>query len=207
MKIKISKNKEQLNEFLSVLAGIAVGAFFGFLGKKFFGSSPAASEKLSYVGVQIDKSATEITNALKADPTPETRSIAIQIVDAKQKLFQEIEEIKKQAEQVQTAAEMPDKPSVMIQKIVTEYKNTLERMIAGKKLSPNTSSIIKRARGTLNKCLQTIVNIDKLVLLSNKKQPDGLWMSVISKTKISRILQNDENWKKFVTVIFDNYMA
>lgn len=204
MKIKISENKEQLNEFLSLLAGIAVGAFFGFIGRKFFGS---ASPQFATAGVQIDKASTEITSAVSNDPSPQAKSLARQIVESKQKLFQEIEEIKKQAEQVQTAAEMPEKPSIMIQKIVAEYRNNLENLIAGKKLQPKTMSIVKQARFKLRKSLETITNIDKIVLLSSKKQKDGLWMSVISKTKMSRVLQNDENWKKFISILFDKYMV
>lgn len=201
MKIKIQEKKQNINEFfgLETLAAVTVGAVFGYLAKKFF--SPA-KKKFVEAGNQIETATKEMEKALKNDEEPQAQTISQRIVSLKQKLVSDLKEIEEKAQDAEKASQLQQKPSVMVKNLIEQFDNEIERLTVESELNKQTQEVLRKASARIDQSLKTIDNIDKVMLLANKKDPKGLWISGMkARTGFKAYLNNEKNWNQFVEII------
>ena len=103
---------------------------------------------------------------------------------------------------------MADRPSKMVADKIKNLKDTLagiesdykEAFIKNPKKRVEIDKAIKLFEGAEQLCQ----NLDLIVSLKSKKDPQGLWNSVIKRSKLSKPLADENKWFKFVDVLYNN---
>lgn len=201
MKVKIIKEKQVIDEsILAFLGGMLIAGFLAFLGRKFFVSM---QQDISVSGKKIDTGTEMIVTALKKEEKvyPEAKTLGEKIVVAKQKLSDKIKKIKEDATDVDKISDMRENPSKLIESAITEFEQEIEFQTAEKELSEAAQEKIDEARKIISDSASILKNIDKLVLMADRKRSDGLWNAVIVKTDMGDKFKNEKDWKDFIKLL------
>lgn len=201
MKVKIIKEeKKQLNEFLSILTGMAIFGLVAFIAKKLFSGS---SGIVTYAARNIDKATNDMIKALDKDPKPTAKNARERILEAKQKLFNNIEKLAEEAKKLDVASELSEKPSATLAKFIKDFDSEIEAITDRVEVSEKSKQILERCKKEIEKSAKVYNNLDVIYLLSNKDEPEGLWNKVISKVSTRIFFEDSLIWYNFILNLLD----